>query len=185
MRSHTGEKPFKCTVTGCDKAFMQRSALTVHHRTHTGEKPHLCDWPGCKSSFSDSSSLARHRNTHSGEKKHVCKIDDCGKTFTRNSTLVRHIKTLHKEKSAVGVSVDTNPPDQPVPSSSTPSMDTPKCIPSQLAAPTTSTNVSNISAPVTNSKDTSGIQVMAILVAAMSQLSDSNGNNATTVASSS
>ncbi|KAH8929642.1 hypothetical protein BT69DRAFT_1235661, partial [Atractiella rhizophila] len=64
-------------------------------------------------------------------------------------------------------------------------MDTPKCIPSQLAAPTTSTNVPNISAPVPNSKDTSGIQVMAIPVAAMSQLSDSNGNNATTVASSS
>ncbi|RHZ64494.1 hypothetical protein CDV55_104033, partial [Aspergillus turcosus] len=68
QRIHTNERPYHCTVKGCNKSFVQRSALTVHFRTHTGERPHLCDFAGCDKAFSDSSSLARHRRSHTGTK---------------------------------------------------------------------------------------------------------------------
>lgn len=42
-RIHTGDKPHACEYAGCDKSFIQRSALTVHIRVHTGEKPHECE----------------------------------------------------------------------------------------------------------------------------------------------
>ena len=29
---HSNSRPFKCEYEGCDKAFRQRSALTIHHR---------------------------------------------------------------------------------------------------------------------------------------------------------
>jgi len=41
-RIHSGERPHSCDFPGCDKHFIQRSALTVHKRVHTGEKPHKC-----------------------------------------------------------------------------------------------------------------------------------------------
>lgn len=42
-RIHTGVRPHVCDFPGCNKQFIQRSALTVHARVHTGEKPHMCE----------------------------------------------------------------------------------------------------------------------------------------------
>ncbi|EED20949.1 zinc finger protein, putative [Talaromyces stipitatus ATCC 10500] len=39
-RIHMNERPYHCTVPGCNKRFTQRSALTRHSRTHTGGKPY-------------------------------------------------------------------------------------------------------------------------------------------------
>jgi uncharacterized C2H2 Zn-finger protein len=42
-RIHSGIRPHVCDYPGCNKQFIQRSALTVHARVHTGEKPHMCE----------------------------------------------------------------------------------------------------------------------------------------------
>ena len=41
MRTHAGEKPYKCDV--CDKNGNKQSHLTTHMRTHAGKKPYKCD----------------------------------------------------------------------------------------------------------------------------------------------
>lgn len=40
IRSHTGEKPFRCDV--CERQFATASAFRIHKRTHTGERPYEC-----------------------------------------------------------------------------------------------------------------------------------------------
>ncbi|KAH7923453.1 hypothetical protein BV22DRAFT_582517 [Leucogyrophana mollusca] len=42
MNSHTGSKPYKCSVPGCTKAFAVRSNAKRHLRTH-GINPSTCD----------------------------------------------------------------------------------------------------------------------------------------------
>ncbi|KAJ3722598.1 hypothetical protein C8R42DRAFT_579844, partial [Lentinula raphanica] len=75
-RTHTGEKPHKCTWAGCTKSFAQSSGLKTHLNTHTGEQPHLCGL--CESRFSDPSSRSRHRKeVHGDEGRFLCPYEDC------------------------------------------------------------------------------------------------------------
>ncbi|KAJ9597647.1 hypothetical protein L9F63_011481, partial [Diploptera punctata] len=40
LRTHTNEKPFKCTI--CNMSFKQKSNLVRHSGVHTNEKPFKC-----------------------------------------------------------------------------------------------------------------------------------------------
>lgn len=68
-RVHQEEKPHKCEVEGCDKAFKTPAELSRHAFRHTGEKPHKCDQ--CEKAFIRYDDLKRHYRIHTGKKYHL------------------------------------------------------------------------------------------------------------------
>lgn len=89
MRSHTGEKPFKCIDPGCGKSFTTVGGLDLHQKRHTGLKNFKCEF--CDRSFVENSNLRVHRRIHTGEKPHTCLT--CNRSFSRVFLLQIHQRT--------------------------------------------------------------------------------------------
>ncbi|CAC5409180.1 KRAB [Mytilus coruscus] len=86
---HTGEKPFKCKVEGCDYAGACKGDLTKHQRKHQEDKPFKCPQAGCSFGTKWPRNLKHHLTTHSDERPHKCK--QCGYAFKRPSDLSYHM----------------------------------------------------------------------------------------------
>ena len=93
---HTGEKPYKCTMPGCFKAFRSLAGLESHLAFHGKDRNYVCDI--CHASFKHNTVLARHKKIHTNNRKFKRKY--CSGTFLRRFDCSVH-ETRHKPNQEV------------------------------------------------------------------------------------
>ncbi|XP_038141196.1 zinc finger protein 271-like [Cyprinodon tularosa] len=88
MRSHTGEKPFKCSL--CNLTFSQSYHMTRHMKNQHAAGPYVC--PTCGLSLESLPELFQHKKTH---KEQILNCTECHEVFLNNEELQGHVKS-HK-----------------------------------------------------------------------------------------
>ena len=89
VRSHTGEKPFKCKF--CPFETHTKVSIETHERSHTGEKPFICKY--CQKGFTGKPNLIRHIQMHTNEQRFQCNF--CQKKFRLKQSLQQH-ENIHR-----------------------------------------------------------------------------------------
>jgi general transcription factor IIIA len=100
MRSHTNERPYKCSEPDCVKTFRREDHLRRHIQiAHKNERNYVCTWEGCEKRFCDSAKLKTHIAVHEGREKFKCTgFEGCHEWFRKRETLRAHITAVHHQR---------------------------------------------------------------------------------------
>nr|CAD7259232.1 unnamed protein product [Timema shepardi] len=93
VRCHSKERPFKCPVEGCLKAFQLMWHLKRHALVHSDLRKYTCKV--CGSSFKQRKNLNVHVKTHEGNHKYKCSV--CQSPFDYLKDLISH-RSSHSEE---------------------------------------------------------------------------------------
>ncbi|KAK4304403.1 hypothetical protein Pmani_023646 [Petrolisthes manimaculis] len=107
MMIHTGERPFKCTFPGCDRAFNQKYTMLIHMDIHSGRKDYKCEF--CHKDFVQKSNLRCHiKRVHPVKKQgqQMFECEECSCVFKRAGSLNAHISRAHTIVRRMDVSSD-------------------------------------------------------------------------------
>lgn len=74
----------------CHRSFKKSAYLASHIRTHTGERPYACTVKGCNNRYMRKDHLNRHLLSHTGIRKFHCSHENCGATYFYAAHLKRH-----------------------------------------------------------------------------------------------
>ncbi|KAK0630673.1 hypothetical protein B0T17DRAFT_598818 [Bombardia bombarda] len=102
LRSHTNDRPHRCSYPDCGKAYLEEKHLTQHIKgSHTHEKKYTCLEPGCDKSFVTATRLRRHAAVHEGADRFRCRdFAGCSQSFRKHQTLQRHVRVVHLGQAA-------------------------------------------------------------------------------------
>ncbi len=99
---------YPCTEPNCDKVFWRPSRLQTHMLSHTGERPFVCDYSWCQKSYARAAHLKRHKqNAHvqspassivdgdGDDNSRRLPCSDCDLTFANKYSLDKHKRLDH------------------------------------------------------------------------------------------
>ncbi|ROT78588.1 putative Krueppel-like 1 isoform X2 [Penaeus vannamei] len=103
------ERPYKCHLPDCGRAFIQLSNLQQHLRNHDAQLERMKNRPFhcniCGKGFATESSLRTHTSKHAAlvGGPNAVNCPQCQKLFMNGEQLMEHMKYTHRDPNASGV----------------------------------------------------------------------------------